>query len=55
MAAWLALSGCGGQPSGPQMLPPLRERNFLCQMPGPNETHEDEVACEDNKRPLLHR
>jgi len=45
----LVLSGCEGQ-SSRSMLPPLRERNYLCQMPGPDETHEDEVACENNRR-----
>jgi hypothetical protein len=48
-----AVAAC--QPVQPDRLPPLRDRNYLCQMPGPNDTHEDEVACEDNKRPLMER
>ena len=51
----LMLLGCGGQPPQQGTLPPLRDRNYLCQMPGIGETHEDEVACEDNKRPLMDR
>jgi hypothetical protein len=53
MLAACAAAAC--QPVQPDQLPPLRERNYLCQLPGLGDTHEDEVACEDNKRPLLER
>jgi hypothetical protein len=55
IAAMLAACAAACQPVRPDQLPPLRERNYLCQLPGPDDTHEDEVACEDNKRPLLER
>ena len=48
-----AVAAC--QPVRPDQLPPLRDRNYLCQMPALGDTHEDEVACEDNKRPLMER
>jgi hypothetical protein len=50
----LALAACssGSSSSTSSRLPPLRDRNYLCQVPGPGDTHEDEVLCEENKRPL---
>jgi hypothetical protein len=54
-ATLAALTAAACQPVRPDQLPPLRERNYLCQLLGPDDTHEDEVACEDNKRPWLER
>lgn len=54
-ATLAALAAAACQPLRPDQLPPLRERNYLCQLLGPDDTHEDEVACEDNKRPWLER
>jgi hypothetical protein len=44
----LALSAC--QASGaPQSMPPLRDRNYACDVYGPGDTYQDEVLCQYNK------
>jgi hypothetical protein len=47
-----ALAACANGTNAASPMPPLRDRNYACQVVGPGETQEDEVLCEENKRPL---
>ena len=42
------LTAC--QSSGaPESMPPLRDRNYACDVYGPGDTYQDEVLCQYNK------
>ena len=50
-ALLLALGGLAAcQSSGPPPpMPPLRDRNYACDVYGPGDTYQDEVLCQYNK------